>query len=126
LVVAANFVWPVTTRQGVVEVNVVGFVASARGCGSVASGWLWGVGLVQSHFGGCREVVVGKWSDFLNWCLEPSASPFATSGIVDSHCSVVKVVGVGIGVVFLDQLGELFLLVFGDVGVRRDFGEIGP
>ena len=83
--------------------NVVGVIASAGGGGSVAVRWMFGVWFVQAHFGGCGEFIVGEWCDVVDGCVEPSASPGATRGVVDTHAPGVQSVGVGGRVEFSDK-----------------------
>ena len=50
----------VAATEGVVQVSVVRLVALVGCGGSVALGWLGCVWLVETYFGGCCEMFVGK------------------------------------------------------------------
>ena len=92
-VVSANAVSAVLARECMVKVYVVGGVAGVgRGC-SVTWCQLVRVWFVESHFGGGHKFFIREWYDVFDGCVEPSASPYAAAGVVDTHSPGIQFVG---------------------------------
>ena len=58
--------------------------------------------------------------------MEPSASPNATSGVVDAHRPGTEEIGVGSGVQLTDKCGELFLLMSAGSGLQSYVSDALP